>query len=106
MRIAGLLRLGPMPALVAGFAFAPAAGLAFAPAASADCNTVTNSTLCASGTVTGSSGAPTDIPAFDPYPCYGTPTCDFYDNYDPGVIFDRPGNGGRPGLGGNRPQPR
>ncbi len=100
--------------VVAGFAFAPAAGLAFAPAASADCNTVTNSTLCASGTVTGSSGAPTEIPAFDPYPCYGTPTCDFYDNYDPGVIFDRPGDifdrpdnrPGRPGLGGNRPQPR
>jgi hypothetical protein len=106
MRITGF-GLVPAMAMAAGLVLAPAAGLPFAPEAAADCNTVTNSTLCASGTVTGSSGAPTEIPAFDPYPCYGTPTCDFYDNYDPGVIFDRPGSGGgRPGLGGNRPQPR
>ena len=103
MQISGF-SLVPALAMAAGLLLGPAAGMAFAPEAAADCNTVTNSTLCASGTVTGSSGAPTEIPAFDPYPCYGTPTCDFYDNYDPGVIFDRPG--GRPGLGGNRPQPR
>ena len=106
MQISGF-SLVPVLAMAAGLLLVPAAGMAFAPEAAADCNTVTNSTLCASGTITGSSGAPTDIPAFDPYPCYGTPTCDFYDNYDPGLIFDRPGDGGgRPGLGGNRPQPR
>lgn len=72
--------------------------VAVAPVAGADCNTVTNSTLCASGTVTGSSGAPVDVP-YNPYPCYGTPGCDFYDIYNPGITFDLSPN--RP-----RPQPR
>ncbi len=45
-----------------------AAAMAVAPPAGADCNTVTGSTLCASGTVTGSSGAPTSIPAYNPSP--------------------------------------
>lgn len=79
-----------------------AAALAAAPAAVADCNTVTGSTLCASGTVKGSSGAPTSVPRYDPYPCYGNPACDYYDDYNPGLIFDlSPDFGNRP-----RPQPR
>ena len=80
---------------------ATAVGVATAPVAGADCNTVTGSTLCASGTVTGSRGAPTSVPAYNPYPCYGSPACDYYDNYNPGIVFDfdRPN---RP----NRPQPR
>jgi hypothetical protein len=56
--------------------------------------------LCASGTVTGSSGAPTGVPVYNPYPCYGNPGCDFYDDYNPGLIFDL-----SPDFG-NRPQPR
>lgn len=79
---------------------ATAAGLAVAPAAVADCNTVTSSTLCASGTVTGSSGAPVDVP-YNPYPCYGSPGCDYYDIYNPGITFDLSPNFNRP-----RPQPR
>jgi hypothetical protein len=35
----------------------------------------------------------------------GTPGCDYYDSYDPGLIFDLP-NFGFGGGGGNRPQPR
>lgn len=77
-----------------------ATGVAVAPTAAADCNTVTGSTLCASGTVTGSAGAPTNVPVYNPYPCYGTPACDFYDDYNPGLIFDLSPNFG------NRPQPR
>lgn len=77
-------------------------GLAAAPTAGADCNTVTGSTLCASGTVKGSSGAPTSVPTYNPYPCYGNPACDYYDDYNPGIIFDLPSFG----FGGNRPQPR
>ena len=97
------IRLVPVLVMAAP-ALVTAAGIGFAPMAAADCNTVTNSTLCASGTVTGSSGAPTEIPVFDPYPCLGTPACDYYDNYDPGAIFDRPDNRpSRPGNGGNRP---
>ena len=76
-----------------------AAAFVAAPTASADCNTVTGSTLCASGTVTGSAGAPTSVPAYNPYPCYGNPACDYYDDYNPGLIFDLSPN--RP-----RPQPR
>jgi hypothetical protein len=56
--------------------------------------------LCASGTVSGSSGAPTSVPVYNPYPCYGNPGCDFYDDYNPGLIFDL-----SPDFG-NRPQPR
>ncbi|MFM9034056.1 MAG: hypothetical protein ACKOQ4_07170 [Mycobacterium sp.] len=82
-------------------AAASAAGLVVASPAAADCNTVTGSTLCASGTVKGSSGAPTSVPAYDPYPCYGNPACDFYDDYNPGIIWDLPNIGG-----GNRPRPR
>ena len=77
-----------------------ATAVATAPTAAADCNTVTGSTLCASGTVTGSAGAPTSVPAYNPYPCFGTPACDFYDDYNPGLIFDLSPNFG------NRPQPR
>lgn len=93
--------LGFIPALAIA-----AAALAFAaaPAAGADCNTVTGSTLCASGSVKGSSGAPTSVPTYNPYPCYGNPACDYYDDYNPGIIFDLPNFGG--GGGGNRPQPR
>jgi hypothetical protein len=90
-----ILRLVPVVALTV-----TAAALVAAPTAAADCNTVTGSTLCASGTVTGSSGAPTGVPVYNPYPCYGNPGCDFYDDYNPGLIFDL-----SPGFG-NRPQPR
>jgi len=91
--------LGLAPVLAVA---AAALACAVAPAAGADCNTVTGSTLCASGTVTGSSGAPTSVPTYNPYPCYGSPACDYYDDYNPGLIFDLPNFGG----GGNRPQPR
>lgn len=89
-----LAALRLIPALFIG-----AAAFVTAPTATADCNTVTGSTLCASGTVTGSSGAPTSVPAYNPYPCYGNPACDYYDDYNPGLIFDLSPN--RP-----RPQPR
>ena len=79
-----------------------AAAVAFSPSAEADCNTVTGSTLCASGTVTGSAGAPTSIPKYSPYPCYGDPTCDYYDTYDPGISWDLPDFN----FGGNRPRPQ
>lgn len=85
---------------------AVALGGAIAPRAAADCNTVTGSTLCASGTVSGSSGAPTSIPRYSPYPCYGNPVCDYYDIYDPGISFDLPDFGFGGGGGGLRPQPR
>ena len=88
------LRFVPLVAVAAA-----AVAVAGAPAAGADCNTVTNSTLCASGTVTGSSGAPVEVPSYNPYPCYGSPACDFYDIYNPGIVFDLSPN--RP-----RPQPR
>jgi hypothetical protein len=87
-----MFRLVPLMAMAAA-----AVGVAVAPTAGADCNTVTGSTLCASGTVTGSSGAPVAVPSFNPYPCYGNPGCDFYDDYNPGIIFD---------LSPNRPSPR
>lgn len=90
-------------ALASGLAVAAVAlECSIAPPANADCNTVTGSTLCASGTVTGSSGAPTSVPTYNPYPCYGNPACDYYDDYNPGIIFDLPNLGG----GGLRPQPR
>jgi hypothetical protein len=79
-----------------------AAAVVLAPNAKADCNTVTGSTLCASGTVSGSSGAPTSVPRYSPYPCYGNPTCDYYDIYDPGISWDLPSLGG----GNNRPRPQ
>ena len=89
-----VLRLIPALALTA-------VAVATAPVAAADCNTVTGSTLCASGgTVKGSSGAPTSVPTYNPYPCYGSPGCDYYDNYNPGLIFDLTPNFGL------RPQPR
>lgn len=92
-------------------------GVALAPSAAADCNFSGGSTLCASGDVRGgsknspqSSGAP-----YSPYPCYdyGDPLCLYYDDYDPGIVFDlpdrvnrpvdpgfgRPGVSGRPGGG-------
>jgi hypothetical protein len=40
------------------------------------------------------------VPSYNPYPCYGNPACDYYDDYNPGIIFDLPV------FGGNRPQPR
>jgi hypothetical protein len=83
-------------------------GLVAAPSAAADCNYSGGSTICAHGTVRGSSGAPTSVPAYDPYPCTGDPTCYLYDNYDPDIIVDpsppirpiRPGGPGGPGGGG------
>ena len=90
--------LGFVPAFAV---MATAMAFAVAPSASADCNTVTGSTLCASGTVSGSSGAPTSVPQYSPYPCYGNPTCDYYDIYDPGVSWDLPSFGGN-----NRPRPQ
>lgn len=82
-------------------AAAGAAAIGAAPVAGADCNTVTGSTLCASGgTVKGSSGAPTSVPTYNPLPCYGNPACDYYDDYNPGLIFDLSPNFG------NRPRPR
>lgn len=97
-----VLHLIPGLAVAAGVV-----GIVVAPAASADCNSTGGSTLCSSGgSVRGSSGAPTSLPTFDPYPCVGTPGCDYYDSYDPGVIFDPPNWGGGGGFGGNRPQPR
>lgn len=87
---------------VPGLAIAAAAvGFAVAPSAQADCNTVTGSTLCASGTVSGSAGAPTSVPQYSPYPCYGNPACDYYDIYDPGISWDLPSFGGN-----NRPRPQ
>ncbi len=93
--------------LIPGLAAATVvAGIVIAPTAWADCNSTGGSTLCSSGgTVRGSSGAPAELPTFDPYPCVGTPGCDYYDSYDPGLIFDLP-NFGFGGGGGNRPQPR
>jgi len=88
--------------IVPAFAItATAVAFAVAPSAKADCNTVTGSTLCASGTVSGSSGAPTSVPQYSPYPCYGNPTCDYYDIYDPGISWDLPSFGGN-----NRPRPQ
>lgn len=79
-------------------------GVAVAPTAAADCNTTGGSTLCSSsGTVTGSSGAPTSVPRYNPYPCYGDPTCDYYDIYDPGISWDLPNlGGGGGGIFGGR----
>lgn len=91
------LRLVPALAIAA-----TAVGFAAAPSAQADCNTVTGSTLCASGTVSGSSGAPTSVPQYSPYPCYGNPACDYYDIYDPGISWDLPDFN----FGGNRPRPQ
>lgn len=102
-----LLHLVPVLAVAAA-----TVGIAVASPASADCNSAGGSTLCASGTVRGPSGVPTSVPAYSPYPCYGDPTCDYYDNYDPGIIFDppnvgigigRPGGGVDPGYGVGRP---
>lgn len=94
--------LGLIPVL--GVA-AAVAGLVVAAPAVADCNSVGNSTLCSSGgTVRGSSGAPSGVPTYDPYPCAGDPLCSYYDDYDPGAIFDPPnigiGGPGGPGIGG------
>ena len=88
--------------LIPAVAVAMAAfGIAAAPSAVADCNTTGGSTLCSSGgTVKGSSGAPTSIPTYNPYPCYGDPTCDYYDIYDPGIAWDLPNFGGGNGIGG------
>jgi len=75
-------------------------GVLAAPTAAADCNSTGGSTLCASGgSVRGSSGAPANLPTYNPYPCYGTSTCDYYDTYDPGIAWSLPGRGG--GGGGN-----
>lgn len=82
---------------------ATAVGITVAPSALADCNSVGSSTLCSSGgSVRGSSGAPSGVPTYDPYPCVGDPLCYIYDDYDPGVVFDPPnvGGPGRPGIGG------
>jgi hypothetical protein len=95
------MRMSGLCLVTALAASGSALGVLAAPSAAADCNYSGGTTICASGTVRGSSGAPTDIPAYDPYPCLGDPTCDFYDNYDPGIIIDppRPIRPGRPGGG-------
>jgi len=56
----------------------------------ADCNYATGGTLCASGTVIDSPSSASGIPDYDPYPCSGSPTCDYYDIYDPGASADPP----------------
>ena len=89
-------------------------GIIVAPSAAADCNYSGGSTLCASGTVRGGSAPPQAT--FNPYPCSGDPTCDYYDNWDPNIYLDPPNIGiggpgvgggpiipGRPGGGGGRP---
>ena len=91
-----MTKAGLLAALAVGAA--AAAGTTLAPTAAADCNYSGGSTLCASGTVSGSTGAPAELPAYSPYPCYGDPTCDYYDIYDPGISWDLP-NFGRPGGG-------
>ena len=92
-----LNELALIPAVAVALA---AVGIAVAPSAVADCNTTGGSTLCSSsGTVKGSSGAPTSVPTYNPYPCYGDPTCDYYDTYDPGISWDLPNLGGG-GIGG------
>lgn len=96
-----LVAARPILALAAAVGAAAAGAVVLAPTAGADCNTVTSSTLCASGgTVKGSSGAPTSVPTYNPFPCSGNPACDYYDDYNPGLIFDLSPNWG------NRPQPR
>lgn len=106
-------RLLVLPLLALG---STAMSIAVAPPALADCNSTGNSTLCATGGDVrgGSSYSPPPSAPYSPYPCvdYGDPMCLYYDNYDPGVIFDRPnwgiGIGGgpidpgfsRPGIGG------
>ncbi|MCI4674728.1 hypothetical protein [Candidatus Mycolicibacterium alkanivorans] len=86
--------------LVPAFAVAATVvGMGVASPAAADCNYSGGSTLCSSGTVRGGSAPPQAT--FDPYPCYGDPTCDYYDNWDPNIYLDLPGiGGGRPGVGG------
>lgn len=74
---------------------AAAGGLEVASPAAADCNYSGGSTLCASGTVRGGSAPPQA--SFDPYPCYGDPTCDYYDTWDPNIYLDLPDIGGGPG---------
>ncbi|MDQ1304264.1 MAG: hypothetical protein QG671_91 [Actinomycetota bacterium] len=88
-----------IPALAAA---ATTGGMFLAPTAIADCNSVGNSTLCSSGgSVRGSSGAPSGVPVYDPYPCVDDPLCYIYDDYDPGAVFDPPDVGiGGPGIGG------
>ena len=78
--------------------------VAVAPTAAADCNSTGGSTLCSSsGTVKGSSGAPANLPTYNPYPCYGNPTCDYYDTYDPGIAWGLPNfGGGGGGIFGGR----
>jgi len=77
-------------------------GIIVAPSAAADCNYSGGSTLCASGTVRGGSAPPQAT--FNPYPCSGDPTCDYYDNWDPNIYLDLPnvggGGGGGPSVGG------
>ena len=93
-----VIKLQTIPLLVVA---AATVGIVLAPTAGADCNTTAGSTLCSSGgSVRGSSGAPTALPTFNPYPCYGDPTCDYYDTYDPGISWDLPNLGGGIGGGG------
>lgn len=96
-----------------------AVSLSVAAPAGADCNYSGGSTLCASGDVRGgSSSAPAPSAPYSPYPCldFNDPLCLYYDDYDPGIIFDLPNVGigggrpvdpgygvGRPGGGGGRP---
>lgn len=74
------------------------------PIAVADCTTSGGVTVCAQGTVSGPSGAPSSSGPYYPYPCEYDWLCD-----DGGVsIIVDPGPGGgidigRPGRPGNRP---
>jgi hypothetical protein len=100
---------------------AAAAPLSVAAPAGADCNYSGGSTLCASGDVRGgSNSAPAPSAPYSPYPCYdfNDPLCLYYDDYDPGIVFDLPNRGlgsnrpvdpgygaGRPGIGGGGGRP-
>lgn len=113
------IRLHLLVAVAVAAAMA-SAGVVVAPLAGADCNYAGGSTLCASGDVRGgTSNSPSPSAPYSPYPCYdyGDPLCLYYDDYDPGAIFDPPNLGigigggpvdpgfgvGRPGIGGGGP---
>lgn len=79
--------------------------LLHAPVAGADCTTSGGVTICAQGTVSGPSGAPTSSGPYYPYPCEYDWLCD--DGGVSVVIDPGPPSGGidigLPGRPGNRP---
>lgn len=88
-----------LAAAISVVAAAAALAVSAAPTAVADCNSSAGTTLCSSGgTVRGSNLPAPSVPTYNPYPCYGTPACDYFDNYDPGIVWDLPNLG----LGGRR----